>query len=218
MLVLFWSAKGGSGVTVVAAASALLSARRRATVLVDLGGDSLAALGLADPPGPGVLDWLGAPNGTAEGLFGLAADATDTLRVISTGFGSGDPIDPDGWQRLAVACSATTEAVLVDCGGRIPTAVFHEAADRSLLVTRACFLALRRAARHRELASAAVLVSEPGRALGADDVVRALGVSVDAEVSWDPAVARAVDAGLLASRLPHGLIRQLRHVTPPAAA
>jgi MinD-like ATPase involved in chromosome partitioning or flagellar assembly len=218
MLVLFWSAKGGSGVTVVAAASALVSARHGATVLVDLGGDAHAALGAPDPVGPGVLDWLGAPNGTADGLFRLAAEAADGLRVVGAGSGSDDAIEPDAWQRLASACACTRETVLVDAGRLIPPSAMHEAAARSLLVTRPCFLALRRAARHSALATGAVLLTEPGRALAADDVERALGVPVEAEVAWDPAVARAVDAGLLTSRLPHGLVRQLRNVTPPAAA
>jgi hypothetical protein len=53
-------------------------------------------------------------------------------------------------------------------------------------------------------------VREPGRALGAADVEAVLGVDVTAEVPWDPAVARAMDAGLLATRLPTVLVRALR--------
>jgi hypothetical protein len=218
MVVLFWSAKGGSGVTVVTAAAALVSARHRATVLIDLGGDSLAALGMPDLIGPGVLDWLGAPNATAERLFRLAADASDGLRVVGAGTGSGDAIDPAAWERLASACASCRDTVLVDAGRLVPPRVMHDIAARSLLVTRPCFLALRCGARHSNLASGAVLVTEPGRALTAGDVKRALSVPVEAEVSWDPAVARAVDAGLLASRVPHVLLRQLRHLTPQSAA
>jgi hypothetical protein len=55
-----------------------------------------------------------------------------------------------------------------------------------------------------------VLVTEPGRALGARDVERAIGAPVVAEVPYDPAVARAVDAGLLATRLPGSIARPLR--------
>ncbi len=58
--------------------------------------------------------------------------------------------------------------------------------------------------------SGVVLVSEPGRALGAKDVEDVLGVPVRAEVTVEAAVARAVDAGLLASRLPRSLERALR--------
>ena len=58
-----------------------------------------------------------------------------------------------------------------------------------------------------------MLVAEPGRALGAADVARAVGVPVIATVSLDPAVARAVDAGLLAARLPRTLQREVRRAT-----
>ena len=218
MVVLFWSAKGGSGVTVLAAACALLSGRRGPTTLLDLGGDVHAALGLPGPVGPGALDWLDAPNGTADGLFRLASDAADGLKVIGAGPRPGARITDDDWERISAACSTRPETVIVDAGAGVPPECAHEQAARSLLVTRPCFLALRRAARHSHLASGAILLTEPGRALGADDVERALGITVDAQVPWDPAVARAVDAGLLSSRLPAALVRQLRDVARAAAA
>ncbi len=57
-----------------------------------------------------------------------------------------------------------------------------------------------------------VLVDEPGRALSQRDVEHSLGVAVEATVSLDPAVARAVDAGLLATRLPRVIAEELRQV------
>jgi hypothetical protein len=54
-----------------------------------------------------------------------------------------------------------------------------------------------------------VLLTEPGRSLSRHDVEDCIGAPVVAEVAVDPAVARAVDAGLLASRLPRGLEREL---------
>ena len=56
-----------------------------------------------------------------------------------------------------------------------------------------------------------VLVSEPGRSMGRADVEDLLGVPVRAELELDEAVARSVDAGLLATRLPRSLERNLRH-------
>ena len=61
MLVSCWSAKGGAGTTVVAAALAdracpLVAA---GAVLADLAGDAPAVLGLADPGDPGLAGWLG---------------------------------------------------------------------------------------------------------------------------------------------------------------
>jgi hypothetical protein len=83
------------------------------------------------------------------------------------------------------------------------------AATRSLLVVRPWFLALRRAIAAPVRPSAVVLVVEEHRTLGPQDVEDVLGVPVLC-VAWDPAVARAVDAGLLASRLPKVLERALR--------
>ena len=75
----------------------------------------------------------------------------------------------------------------------------------ALLVTRACYLALRRAVATPWRPDGVVLVAEPGRALHGPDIERAVGVPVVATISHDPAVARAVDAGLLAARLPRML-------------
>ncbi len=72
------------------------------------------------------------------------------------------------------------------------------AASDSLLVTRACYLSLRRLVAGPVRPSGVVLVTEAGRALGRADVEDVVGVPVVAEVPIEPAVARAVDAGLLA--------------------
>ena len=50
---------------------------------------------------------------------------------------------------------------------------------------------------------------EPGRSITGREVERVLGVPVLAEVPYDPAIARAVDAGLLLARLPVTLARPL---------
>ena len=55
-----------------------------------------------------------------------------------------------------------------------------------------------------------IVVDEPGHALTVRDIERAIGAPVVAVMSFDPAIARAVDAGLLATRLP----RDRRPTTP----
>jgi len=83
---------------------------------------------------------------------------------------------------------------------------------------RSCYLALRRAVGVGEhLATAAVLVREPGRSISGREVERVLGVPVVAEVPYDPAIARAVDAGLLLARLPASLARPLGSVLEQVA-
>ena len=55
-----------------------------------------------------------------------------------------------------------------------------------------------------------MLIDEPGRALRPRDVEHSIGAPVVATLALDPAVARAVDAGLLLSRIPRVVARSLR--------
>ena len=111
---------------------------------------------------------------------------------------------------MAQALGTLGAAAVVDCGTGAPPAGLVAAAGHSLLVTRPCYLALRRAVATGVQPSGIVLVHEPGRALTARDVERSLGAPVVAELHYDPAVARAVDAGLLAARLPRSLAHSLK--------
>ena len=90
--------------------------------------------------------------------------------------------------------------------------------QRRLLVTRPCYLAIRRAIIAANAATGLVLVNEPERSLSAADIEAVLGRRVVATIPYDPAIARAVDAGLLATRLPTILARGLRHVVPAVTA
>lgn len=203
---LCWSAKGGSGTTVVSAALALVLSHRHPALLVDLAGDSPAALGLAEPSGPGVADWLASSTADAAALHRLAVTATDALQLLPRG------TTAVGHDRLAdlVEALAGHVEVVIDAGTGVPPPALVAAATHNLLVTRPCYLALRRAVAMGVQPSGIVLVGEPGRALTARDVERSLGAPVVAELQYDPAVARAVDAGLLAARLPRSLVHSLR--------
>ena len=215
MLVACWSVKGGSGTTVVAASLAVLFARSSANgaLLVDLAGDAPAALGLSESTGPGVLAWLAAGSDVGpSALARLEHDAGGGLAVVPSGERAGPP-SPGRVDELAVALATDPRAVVVDAG-RVPSAradALVGAATVSLLVLRPCYLALRRAVAAPIRPSGVVLVTEPGRALSRRDVEDVLGVEVKAEIALDPVVARAVDAGLLAARLPRPLERSLRH-------
>lgn len=75
-------------------------------------------------------------------------------------------------------------------------------AERRWLVVRGpCYLALRTAVAHPCQPDGVVVVAEPRRALSAEDAARVLDVPVVAEVPQDYQVARAVDAGTLATRI-----------------
>jgi hypothetical protein len=204
MLVTCWSVKGGSGTTVVAVALALLAAERSTNAwLVDLTGDAPAALGIADSSGPGIAEWLGAPATVgAEALARLVVEAGSGLSLITAGR-TALPATPR-WETLADALAVGAPPVVVD-GGNSPPRELRVRATQDLLVVRNCYLALRRASRLERQPTGVVLVSEPGRALRRTDVEHVLGAPVVAEVDWDPAVARAVDAGLLSTRIPKPL-------------
>lgn len=214
MLIACWSAKGGSGTTVVSVALAGMLARPSSTgaLLADLGGDVPAVLGMAEPTGPGLGEWLASgAEVPADALTRLEVPGPGDLRLLPAGGGA--PAVPGRAEVLAAVLAADPRPVVADCGsGPIgPGLAVAAGASTSLLVLRPCYLSLRRALLAPMRPSGVILVSEPGRSLGRSDVEDVLGVPVRAVVGIDPAVARAVDAGLLATRLPRGLERALRH-------
>ncbi len=149
----------------------------------------------------------------------------DALRRIEVDTDHGLTLLPRGEGQLASHRAGLLGSLLdlsprptvADCG-RIALAdsaagivVGH--ARRSILVTRACYLALRHAIHAPLKPSAVVVVREPGRALSSRDVESAIGAPVVAVVEVDPAVARAVDAGLLSGRLPRSICKALTGAT-----
>ncbi|MFZ4811452.1 MAG: hypothetical protein ACOYL9_08925 [Ilumatobacteraceae bacterium] len=208
MYTLCWSPKGGSGTTVVACSLALLAARHEPTVLLDLGGDAAPALGVTVTNGPGVGDWLAAPNSPPDALWRLGTEVVAGLTLVSPG--TMGPLTEVNAERLAAAAATAAFGVVIDAGTHTGPDVLHHSAELSLLVIRPCYLAIRRAVAFGGLATGFVLVDEPARALGGSDVERAVGAPQLAHLRWDPAIARAVDAGILAGRLPASLERPLR--------
>lgn len=73
---------------------------------------------------------------------------------------------------------------------------------QTILVTRPCYLALMRAVKQDLHPDGIIVINEPARALTAADVQRTINAPVIAEIAQEPAIARAVDAGLLATRIP----------------
>jgi len=213
MVISCWSAKGGAGTTVVSVSLALVLARRHpaGVLLVDLAGDVPAVLGLAEPTGPGVAGWVRAGTDVpADALARLEIDAAPGVGLLARG--EGPIVAAERLEILAALLAADGRHVVVDCGTirpGDPVAVVASAATASLLVTRPCYLALRRAVAAPIRPSGVILVDEPGRALDRADVEAVVGVPVRAELELDPGVARAVDAGLLTARLPRALQRAL---------
>ena len=224
MLIACWSVKGGSGTTVTATALALLLARTADTsvVLADMGGDVPAACGVPEPLGPGLIDFAAAGDAPTEAFDRLDTRVSPNLALLHAGGGSDGAspraalrsLDASAGEKLAAALAEHYRgaSVVVDCGPpEHPCGnALAAAAGLSLLVLRPCYLALRRAAQSEIRPSGVVLINEPGRSLGAAEVSDVLGVPVRAEVPFDPAVARVVDAGLLSTRVPRCIERALR--------
>lgn len=217
-MVCCFSVKGGVGVTVTAAGLAVVLGGLGGALpvtLVDLGGDLPAVLAVPDP-GPGVTDWLAAgAEVPPEGLDRVAVAVSPTVDLVAHGPGPlvDDPARAEVLARL-LAARAEGRAVVVDMGrvDLLPASLLSsimERADRRLLVTRACYVALSRAPRFVHLATDVVLLEEEGRALDRVDVTSALGVPVAATIPVDLAVARAVDSGLLVRRLPRAFRRRM---------
>lgn len=91
-----------------------------------------------------------------------------------------------------------------------------EAANHSLLVTRSCFLALRRIARSPHQPSGIILMHEEGRALVASDIADLGNCQIVLQIEMDVAIGRALDAGLLISRLPQRLDKALAKLKLPS--
>jgi hypothetical protein len=234
-----WSSKGGSGTSVVAASLALVAAgRTHGSLLVDLCGDQPGVLGLSEPAGPGVLDWLAdGVDAPPDALGRLEIDVVAGLRLLPAG--SAD--DPHAGNQPAATGAVSANSVrrdrerhdqftllltllgvqqrhVVVDAGRVDSSscpgvrMLAASAEVSLLVVRPCYLSLRRVAKSGIRPTAVVVVSEPWRSLTGADVADVVGAPVVAEVALEGSVARTVDAGLLATRLPRPLVRALREV------
>ena len=209
MLTIFLSPKGGSGTTTVAAAHALANADTHGrAVLIDMCGDAPAALGMVESDGPGLNDWLAESQSAGPDDLIALGHATGGLLVVHRGtrFVSGAP----RWQALIAALAQWDHPVVIDAGTHYIPDELRAAADNVLLVTRQCYLALRRAT-SMPAPTGVVVVKEDSRALTVKDVENVLGVPVVVTIPVDPSIARAIDAGVLPQR--HAELFS-RHIAP----
>jgi len=214
MVTAVWSVKGGVGATSVAAISALAAVERADdTLLVDLCGDLPAVLGVDDAPTePGLVDWcaLGRPDG--EAMARIEHVVRPGLHLVRRGTGSlGDDATA-----LTDVLAGSRRQVIVDCGLVAATDRFRrevvQAASTSLLVVRECFLNLRAVQRCDLTPTGVVVLNEPRRHLGLVDVESVTGAPVMAQIAVDHSIARSIDAGLLSTRLPRGVLRTMSRV------
>ncbi|WP_420451980.1 hypothetical protein [Ilumatobacter sp.] len=205
-----WAAKGGAGTTVTACAAAIHEPDD--VLLVDLASDCATVLGAADRE-LGVRAWL-TTDLEPERLIEFTDPIDDTTRLIGAG-----RLDPDHGnhrpERLRLLAGWLVEqpgVVIVDAGTGTPPDPLLARAQRSILVTRADYLAVLAATRTGLRPDEVFVVNEPGRALTHHDLERAIGAPVTGDVDLDPAIARAVDAGLFVGH------RTLRRATETITA
>ena len=147
MVTVCWSVKGGVGVSVVSAALALSLAEKGEdpVALVDLAGDSAHVLGYQGSlDRPGVGEWL-ATDLAAAALGELVEPVTPRLSLLSRGLAV-DGAAPGRASELGAWLAQWPGDLVVDLGtnGDLRGALL-EAADRSLLILRLCYLGVRAA-------------------------------------------------------------------------
>ena len=205
MFTILSSPKGGTGTSVVAASLAIVSSSSTPTLLVDLAGDQAAILGLPQPP-IGLSDWA---NGmTYRDFDEIVSLCHDNLYLAPTGTFDFETLNANAWDKLLRALSLKHSEgynIIVDLGqADIPLAL-RKIVDTCYLVTRPCYLALRRAVDLETAFSGVIVVNEPDRVLTSRDVESVLKLKCVAEIPYTSEISRRVDSGLLKSRLPIAL-------------
>jgi hypothetical protein len=206
-----WSIGGGVGTSVVVAGVATAAARRgRSCLVADLGGDQPTIFGVPEPDAPGLAAWSEAPpDVTAEALQHLEVELAPGVALLPRGSGS---LRADKAAVLSEALAEDDRFVVVDAGVTTPGSLAGHlvaGAERSLLVVRACPIALRRLEASPPPATEIVVVRDRRRSVTWRDVAAAARAPVVAELEVDPAVATAVDAGLDRRSLPRSFLRVL---------
>lgn len=207
-----WSTKGGSGTTVVSAALALARAKSGEQVrLVDACGDLPATLGICEPDGPGLFDWLATSKAVPDDLAAHCVPVTSSISLLPRGTLEDFAFDHDALARLSRSLQHLGGQTIIDFGRHVERLDVKQHAMRSILVVRPCYLALRRAS-HAPNPDGIIVVEERSRALRPRDVEQVVGSRILATVPIDPTISRCVDAGLLAMRIPPLLASSLNDV------
>jgi hypothetical protein len=126
-----------------------------------------------------------ADNGHAVALQDASGDHGDMYAILGQ-------TASDDYPRVGRADGPISLAV-IDHGTTAPAG--QADGDRTYLVTRACYLALRRTG--GTTADGVIFLAEAGRALDGRDIEAVTGVGIVATVTVDQTTARLIDAGML---------------------
>lgn len=217
MLISMWSVKGGQGTSVTAALTALRASHEndQPVRLVDLGRDQGAIFGASEVGDAGLGRWTQSDLST-DALEREMVELSPNLSLLPKGSLT---LNPRRAGELIEWLKQDGTTTIVDVGtlGRDEDEGFADSlhhkviagSDQSIMVTRACYLALRRTVSLPVRPTGVVLVAEAGRALTRSDCERAIGTPVVGTLAIDPDTARAVDAGMLRTRVPKQALKSL---------
>jgi len=166
-------AKGGVGNTTVATLLAQGASQRGRTLLIDTTGtgDCLSILGMP----------FSFTRATENGETIQALTNLDVAGKNYNGFG--DDYD----------------TVIIDAGTTNPTLGGLEITGHTTVVTTLCYLSLKNLMAN-DTPDEIIVLKEKGRALNVQDVESITNMKVYVVIPRDPAVARAIDAGMLTTR------------------
>ncbi|MEI7507095.1 MAG: hypothetical protein WCK23_09790 [Actinomycetes bacterium] len=215
MLIILSSPKGGSGTSVVAASLAIASSSSTPTLLVDLAEDQAAIMGLPEPP-VGLSDWV---NGMTHHDFEeILITCNDNLQLAPSGSSAIEILSTTAWTNLAqevMQKESDGYNIIIDFGQANLPLAFNKLAHTHYMVTRPCYLSLRRAVNLDQKFSGVIVVQEHDRVLTTSDVESVLKLKCAAEVPYSSDISRRVDSGLLKSRLPAPLHAALSPLVTP---
>ena len=205
MFTIFSSPKGGSGTSVAAASLAIVSSSTTRTLLVDLAGDQAAILGLPEPP-VGLSDWVN--EMTHHNFDEILIDCNNNLFLAPSGSINFDILTANAWKNLSQALARKVDDgfnIIIDFGTEEMPLALSRLPHQHYIVTRPCYLSLRRAVNLEESFSGVIVIHEPDRVLTISDIESVLKLKCVAEVPYSREISRRVDSGLLKSRLPMSL-------------
>lgn len=212
MLVVCWSPKGGSGTSTVATALAIAARRARESkriVVVDVGGDVPAILGMPEPP-IGLSEWIAQPSSFT--FVELIVDGPAGISLLPRGGSVLPEARSMSWSRLSPELEglvADDTTVVVDAGRDLPPTALRACSMRSFVIVRQCYLSIRRARLSDWRSTGVIVLSEPERALTPSDIESVLGIPIAAVVPMRSDISRRIDAGIVAQRPPNPLIDAL---------
>lgn len=132
----------------------------------------------------------------------------DTAACLGIPAGHGDP-----WRNERLTVLFDNESDVTDNDFVVYDG---QTGDINLMVVRPCYLTLHRAVREDTVGfykvDGLIVIEEPGRALTATDVERALGRSACCVIPFAPEVSRCIDAGLMLQRMPKTLTTAMGRV------